>query len=251
MVDLKLIDPSSIKPQDFCEPYKQVSGAGILFGASGGVAEAALRMAVEKITGKALTDQLDFKEVRGFAGLKESTVEVDGKELHVAVISGLQNAELIVEKIIAGEDVGYDLIEVMACPGGCICGAGHAVPDKIDTLQKRQQVLINIDKTSKYRKSQENPDILRLYQDFYGEPNSELAHKLLHTHYAPFHGDYANRSVRRMSDSAFVTHEFTICTCEKCTSRGSKELYSDLQIEEGIVQNFNQNMSKLILNSIK
>jgi len=285
MVDLKLIDPSTIEPQDFCEPYKQVSGAGILFGASGGVAEAALRMAVEKLTGKVLADQLDFKEVRGFAGLKESTVEVNGKELHVAVVSGLHNAELIVEKIIAGEDVGYDLIEVMACPGGCIAGAGHAVPEKIDTLQKRQQVLINIDKTSKYRKSQENPDILRLYRDFYGEPNSELARKLLHTHYSPFHGDYG-QSARRMGDSAYVTHEFTICTCDKCTSRGSKELFGNIytqikemkmdafvtvktirlkenhpgsiyitldgkQIEESAVQNLNQNLPKLILTSVQ
>ncbi|NLI94078.1 MAG: FAD-dependent oxidoreductase [Peptococcaceae bacterium] len=228
MANVKLIDPAEVMPQDFCEPYKRVSGAGILFGASGGVAEAALRMAVEKLTGKVLTDHLDFEEVRGFEGVKESTVEADGTKVHVAVISGLNNAEPIIEKIIQGVDVGYDLIEVMACPGGCICGAGHPVPEKIDTLEKRQQVLVNIDKTSVYRKSQENPDILRLYKDYYGEVNSELAHKLLHTRYSPANLDKASRNIRKKGDSAFVTREITICTCDTCTALGSKELYNKI-----------------------
>jgi formate dehydrogenase major subunit len=228
MVKLKLIDIAEVVPQDFCDPYKRVSGAGILFGASGGVAEAALRMAVEKLTGNALTDHLDFEEVRGFEGVKESTVDANGTKVHVAVISGLNNAEPIIEKIIQGEDVGYDLIEVMACPGGCICGAGHPVPEKIDTLEKRQQVLVDIDKTSVYRKSQENPDILRLYKDFYGEANSELAHQLLHTHYSPVNGDLVGKNVRKKADSAFVTREFMICTCDACSARGSKELYNEL-----------------------
>jgi len=118
-----------------------------------GVAEAALRMAVEKLTGKVLTDHLEFEEIRGFEGVKESTIDVNGTKVRVAVVSGLKNAEPIIEKILNGVDVGYDLIEVMACPGGCICGAGHPVPEKIDSLEKRQQVLVNIDKVSKYRKS--------------------------------------------------------------------------------------------------
>ncbi|KUO66976.1 MAG: hydrogenase [Gracilibacter sp. BRH_c7a] len=225
MVEQKLIDPNDVVPQDFCNPYKRVSGAGILFGASGGVAEAALRMAVEKLTGKVLTDHLDFEEVRGFEGVKEATVEASGTKVHVAVISGLNNAEPIIEKIIQGVDVGYDLIEVMACPGGCICGAGHPVPEKIDALEKRQQVLVDIDKTSIYRKSQENPDVLRLYKDFYGEANSDLAHKLLHTQYSPVNSEYVGINVRKKDDSAFVTREFTICTCDACTALGSKELY--------------------------
>lgn len=228
MVNLKMIDPATIQPDDFCNPYRQVSGAGILFGASGGVAEAVLRMAAEKLTGKVFTDHLDFEEVRGFEGVKEATLQVDDTKVNVAVISGLNNAEPIVEKIIQGVDVGYDLIEVMACPGGCICGAGHPVPEKIDVLEKRQQVLINIDKTSRYRKSQENPDILRLYKDFYGEPNSELAHILLHTSYSPVNGDYASSRNVRKADSVFPTSEIIICTCEKCSTQGSKELYNEL-----------------------
>jgi len=228
MVKLLRINKSDIVPQEFDEPYKQVSGAGILFGASGGVAEAALRMAVEKLTGNALTEHLDFEEIRGFEGVKESTVEANGTKVRVAVISGLNNAEPIVERIINGVPVGYDLIEVMACPGGCICGAGHPVPEKIDSLGKRQKVLVNIDKTSKYRKSQDNPDILRLYKDFYGEANSPLAHKLLHTHYSQKSGDSSGCNVRKKSNSAFMTQEFTICTCDECSSKGSAELYNNM-----------------------
>lgn len=225
MVKLTNMNTAEIVPQEFDDPYKQVSGAGILFGASGGVAEAALRMAVEKLTGKVLNEQLDFEEIRGFQGVKEANVEANGKKISVAVISGLNNAEPIVEKIIQGIDVGYDLIEVMACPGGCICGAGHPVPEKVNALVERQQVLVNIDKVSKYRKSQENPDILRLYHDFYGEPNSHIAHELLHTHYSAKNGDKGQVNVRKKADSAFVTQELTICTCEECSNKGAKELY--------------------------
>jgi iron only hydrogenase large subunit-like protein len=165
----------------------------VLFGASGGVAEAALRMAVEKLTGQPLVDRLEFEQIRGFEGLKEATIVAGGKTVRVAVISGLAHAEPLIEKILRGENTGYDLVEVMACPGGCICGAGHPVPEKTGTLSQRQQVLVNIDKTSQYRKSQENPDILRLYQDFYGQPNSHLAHELLHTAYAPFRRQACSR----------------------------------------------------------
>ncbi|MGE5671351.1 MAG: [FeFe] hydrogenase, group A, partial [Fibrobacterota bacterium] len=230
MLKLARIDTKSVEPAEFDEPYKRVTGAGILFGASGGVAEAALRMAVEKITGVPLVDHLDFEEIRGFQGLKEATVEAAGKKVRVAVISGLNNVEPIAEKILKGEDVGYDLIEVMACPGGCICGAGHPVPEKVDTLVNRQQVLVDIDNTSQYRKSQENPDILRLYTDFYGEVNSERAHHLLHTSYHQVKGDSASCEavIKRRADSTFVTHEFTVCICDDCVTKGSIELYSEM-----------------------
>lgn len=220
------IDASEIQPSEFDEPYKQVTGAGILFGASGGVAEAALRMAVEKLTNKSLTEHLDFEAIRGFEGVKEATINADGTTVRVAVISGLHNAEPIINKIIQGVDVGYDLIEVMACPGGCISGAGHPVPEKVDALDNRQGVLINIDKTSKYRKSQENPDILRLYDEFYKEPNSELAHQLLHTHYHAKLGDGVTSMVRNKGNSAFMTHELTVCFCDTCTAKGSREVYN-------------------------
>jgi formate dehydrogenase major subunit len=180
------IDPTKVTPSSFDEPYSRVTGAGVLFGASGGVAEAALRMAVEKLTGKVIENQLNFIEVRGLTGLKEATVMVGDRTIRVAVVSGLGNAEPLVRRIAHGVEVGYDLVEIMACPGGCIAGAGNPAPERADELVTRQKVLISIDKTSTYRKSQDNPDILRLYDDFYGEPNSEIAHRLLHTTYTPY-----------------------------------------------------------------
>jgi len=186
MVEMQHVDVSSIVPASFDEPYSRVSGAGVIFGASGGVAEAALRMAVEKMTGTPLVDHLDFTEVRGMKGFKHAEVDAGGKPVRVAVISGLGNAEPLIRRVIAGEDVGYDFVEIMACPGGCVSGAGNPAPTRAGELAGRQQFLFNIDKTSTYRKSQENPDILRLYTAFYGEPNSELAHRLLHTTYHKF-----------------------------------------------------------------
>ncbi|WP_315092862.1 NAD(P)-binding protein [uncultured Cellulomonas sp.] len=186
MIEMLRLEPADITPAEFDEPYKRVTGAGILFGASGGVAEATLRMAVEKLTGEPLLDRLDFEEVRGFEGIKETTVTGGGVTVRVAVVSGLNNIEPLARRIAAGEDVGYDLIEVMACPGGCINGAGHPVPGKVGEMAARQKVLVNIDRASHLRKSHENPDVLRLYDEFYGEPNSETAHHLLHTSYAPF-----------------------------------------------------------------
>ena len=182
------IDAGNVPVAEFDEPYARVTGAGVLFGASGGVAEAALRMAVEKLTGEPLVDHLECEEVRGFEGFKHAEVTAGGRTVRVAVISGLANADDLVQRVIAGEDVGYDLVEVMACPGGCISGAGNPPPQEVDELADRQAVLVNIDRTSVYRKAQENPDVRRLYDDFYGEPNSPLAHELLHTSYAPFEG---------------------------------------------------------------
>lgn len=184
IVKLSRIDISTVVPQDFDEPYKRVSGAGILFGASGGVAEAALRMAGEILSGEVYAEPLEFEALRGFEGVKQTEIEINGTIVRVAVISGLKQAEPFLKRMVAGEDIGYDLIEIMACPGGCISGAGHPVPTRMSELEGRQKTLVRIDKQSEYRKSQENPDILRLYEDFYGEPNSELAHHLLHTSYS-------------------------------------------------------------------
>lgn len=228
MMNLKRIDLDDIVPQEYDEPYRQISGAGILFANSGGVAEAVLRMAVEKLSGEPLIDHIDFFEIRGFEGVKETTIEAGGINVRVAVISGLNNAEPIIQKIINGEEVGYDLIEIMACPGGCISGAGHPVPEKIDSLEKREKVIVDIDKGSKLRKSQNNLDILKLYQDFYGETNSHLAHELLHTNYHNVGGDNSATHIMHKSDSAFITREFEICVCSKCAEKGSREIYEEM-----------------------
>jgi formate dehydrogenase major subunit len=117
----------------------------------------------------------------------------------------------------------------MACPGGCICGAGHPIPEKTGALSERQNVLVTIDSQSPLRRSHENPDILRLYTDFYGSPNSSLAHKFLHTHYTPFREGKEGK-VRNAQDSAFVVHQMRVCVCDKCKAMGSEELYNDLQL---------------------
>lgn len=188
MAEFLRLEKADVEPSEFDAPYSQVSGAGMLFGASGGVAEAAMRMAVEKLTGETMTGALEYEELRGSEGVKTATVSAGGTDVRVAVISGLANAEPLIRRVVAGEDVGFDLVEIMACPGGCINGAGHPVAASTSETVARQKVLVNIDRASSHRTSQENPDILRLYDDFYGEPNSELAHHLLHTEYAPFRG---------------------------------------------------------------
>lgn len=185
MVRQLRLEPHDVVPGAFDNPYAKVSGAGVLFGASGGVAIAAIRMAVEKLTGES-TEHLGLDAFEGPDTFKTATFDANGTAVRVAVISGLLNAEDLIAKVIAGEDVGYDLIEVMACPGGCINGAGHPVATVNNEVAQRQKVLVSIDKESQLRTSQSNPDLLDLYRDFYGEPNSDLAHHLLHTTFAPF-----------------------------------------------------------------
>jgi len=165
-------------------PLGEATGAAVIFGATGGVMEAALRTAAEALAGESLPS-VDFTEVRGTQGIKEAEYDIAGMKVRVAVAHGTRNAKLLMDKLRAGE-ADYHFIEIMACPGGCIAGAGNPAPERSDELAARQQVLISIDRTSTYRRSQDNPDILRLYDDFYGTPGSGLAHELLHTTYAPY-----------------------------------------------------------------
>lgn len=174
-----------LAPEPFDAPYARSSGAGVLFGTSGGVAEAAMRMAVEKLGGEPVVGSLGLAELPGSSGIKQAQLTVGATTVRVAMVSGLKNAEPLIARVIAGEDVGFDLIEIMACPGGCIGGAGNAAVIRSGELRARKDVLVEIDRHRPLRKSQRNPDILRLYEEFYGEPNSALAHRLLHTSYAP------------------------------------------------------------------
>lgn len=186
MVTMLKCDRTSVEPGEFDDPYKKVSGAGILFGASGGVAIAAMRIAAEILTGDPLVDAIDLAAFDGDDSFKTATIDAGETQVRVAVVSGLGNAEPLIKRVIAGEDIGYDLVEIMACPGGCINGAGHPVVGGLEDVLNRQRVLVDIDRNATLRTSQANPDLLRLYDEFYGEPNSELAHHLLHTSYAPF-----------------------------------------------------------------
>ena len=183
------IDFANLPDDEFDNPLGFSTGAGDIFGTTGGVMEAALRTAAEKLTGKSQTE-LDYKQVREAEGLKEATIEIAGKTLNVAVANGLNNAKAILDKIKQGNKT-YHLVELMACPGGCIGGGGqpyppegHFVLDK-EVLKKRAGALYTIDNAKKVRKSHENPYIQELYKTYLNEPGSQKAHDLLHTTYSP------------------------------------------------------------------
>jgi NADH-quinone oxidoreductase subunit G len=173
-----------LEDSEYDSPLGESTGAGVIFGASGGVLEAALRTAADWLSGEDL-EEIDFKAVRGLEGVKEATVNVAGTELKAAITSGLGNALKVLEKIRKGE-ANYHIIEIMACPGGCLNGGGQPyVADAADTLEKRKQAIYKIDVDKKIRKSHQNPDIIKLYDEFLGEPGSHKAHELLHTSYTP------------------------------------------------------------------
>lgn len=176
----------SLPDEEFDAPLGLGTGAAVIFGATGGVMGAALRTAVETLTGEELAS-LDFTEVRGMEGIKEAVYPVAGMDVKVAVASGLGNAKKLLEKVKAGE-ADYHFIEIMGCPGGCINGGGQpqqpgSVRNTVDIRALRAQVLYDADKNNPIRKSHENPAIKELYDTYLGTPGSEKAHHLLHTAY--------------------------------------------------------------------
>jgi NADH-quinone oxidoreductase subunit G/NADP-reducing hydrogenase subunit HndD len=175
-LDLKICEP-----KEFDNPLGESTGAAQIFGATGGVTEAALRTAYKLVTGKEL-ESLDVEAARGFDGLKEATVKIGEVDLRIAITSGLKNAQALLDQVISGEKQ-YDFIEIMACPGGCLNGGGQPTSFDPEALKKRLAKIYSIDKKSALRRSHENPSIQKLYTDFLGKPNSEIAHKYLHTHY--------------------------------------------------------------------
>ncbi|MFW5830377.1 MAG: NADH-dependent [FeFe] hydrogenase, group A6 [Planctomycetota bacterium] len=166
----------------------QYTGAGTIFGVTGGVMEAALRTAVEKITGEALP-KVEFEQTRGLQGIKEAALNVAGHEVRIAVAHGLKNVEDVLDRVRAARDAGeeppYHFIEVMACPGGCIGGGGqpYGVTDELRIA--RTKGIYADDERCALRKSHENPEVLAIYEEYLDAPLSEKAHKLLHTHYVP------------------------------------------------------------------
>ena len=177
---------NSLPDETYDSPLGEGSGAAVIFGATGGVMEAALRTAVEKITGQTL-ENVDFTEVRGMEGVKEATYTVGDLNIKVAVASGTKNAKTLMEQIKNGTSE-YQFIEIMGCPGGCINGGGQpivsaAVRNFEDFRSKRASVLYNLDKNNENRKSHENSAIKRVYDEFFGEPGSHKAHEVLHTTY--------------------------------------------------------------------
>jgi iron-only hydrogenase group A len=183
MLKEKGIDLKEMPEEDFDDPLGISTGAGAVFGATGGVMEAALRSVYEILTGKTL-ERLDFYSVRGMDGVKEATVDINGMEVHVAVAHGLGNARKVLDQVKAGRSK-YHFIEIMACPGGCIGGGGQPIPTNLEIRMKRIEAIYQVDRSLPLRKSHENPAVQRLYEEFLGEPNGERAHHLLHTHYVP------------------------------------------------------------------
>lgn len=183
MLKEKGIDLREMPEEEFDDPLGISTGAAAVFGATGGVMEAALRSVYEIVSGKTL-ESLDFYDVRGMEGVKEATVNIDGLEVGVAVAHSLGNARKILDQIKEGNSK-YHFIEIMACPGGCIGGGGQPIPTDLDIRMKRIEAIYQVDKNLSLRKSHENPAIKQLYEEFLGEPNGEKAHQLLHTHYLP------------------------------------------------------------------
>lgn len=176
------IDFQSLPEENYDDPLGESTGAAVLFGATGGVMEAALRTAYELITGKELP-RLEFHEVRGLAGIKEATVDIEGTPVRVAVAHSLGQARKLLERVKAGEQ--YHFIEIMCCPGGCIGGGGQPIPTNEEIRTQRMAGIYTADERMVIRKSHENPAVQALYREFLGQPLGEKSHHLLHTHYTP------------------------------------------------------------------
>ena len=186
LIDMAGLNFKALPDEAFDNPFDIGSGAGVIFGATGGVMEAALRTAAEVILGKPL-ETVDFPEVRGTDGIKRATYKLGDLELKVAVTSGTANAKKLLKAVEAGEEK-VDFIEVMACPGGCVNGGGQpiqpaAVHNTIDLRAVRASVLYNDDKNEDLRKSHENSAVKKLYEEYFEKPGSHKAHEVLHTTY--------------------------------------------------------------------
>ena len=180
------INFAELPDSEFDDPFGGATGAAVIFGATGGVMEAAVRTVYEILEGKPL-ENLELEAIRGVEGIKEAALTIQGKEVKIAVVHGTANAKALLEKIKAGE-AKYDFIEVMACPGGCVNGGGQPIVSAkkralVDIRAERAKALYAEDRGSELRKSHENPAIKKLYEEFLEKPCSHKAHELLHTHY--------------------------------------------------------------------
>lgn len=184
MIERAGINFLALEDEKFDEPLGISTGAGVIFGATGGVMEAALRTAVHTLTGE---NPIDFPELRGTEGIKEAEYDVAGMKVKVAVVSGLANAREVLEKVQNGE-ADYQFIEIMGCPGGCVNGGGQpqvamGIRNFVDIREKRAKVLYDIDASMPLRQSHENPAIKAIYDEYFGQPGSHKAHEVLHTTY--------------------------------------------------------------------
>ena len=173
------MDLRHLPDEEFDDPLGRSTGAGVIFGGTGGVLEAALRTVYEKVTGKVLED-VNFTAVRGLAGIRETEIDLDGRKVRVAAVSGLGNTRKVLEKIESGEEK-FDIIEIMACPGGCVNGGGQPYSEERDEIiEQRVRGLYHLDRGTTIRKSHLNPAVQELYTSFLGEAGSHKAHEVLH-----------------------------------------------------------------------
>jgi NADP-reducing hydrogenase subunit HndD len=182
LIKLANINFSRLPNEEFDLPMGESTGAGVIFGTTGGVIEAAVRTAFELYTKKPLP-KVDFDELRGMEGIRQATIDFGGFPLKIGIAHGLGNARRLLEKIESGESE-FHAIEIMSCPGGCIGGGGQPYHHgNAEILKKRQKAIYQEDTNKKIRKSHENPSIIKLYEEYLGKPMSEKAHQLLHTEY--------------------------------------------------------------------
>ena len=181
------IDFVNLEESNYDDPMGEATGAAAIFGTTGGVMEAALRTAADTLEGKDIKE-IDYKAVRGEKGIKEAELEIAGKKLKIVVASGLKNARKIMDEIRDGK-ADYQFVEIMACPGGCVMGGGQPIKSSkvrssVDVRKLRADALYTIDEKSTFRKSHQNPTVIKIYDEFFKKPGSEVSHKYLHTHYS-------------------------------------------------------------------
>lgn len=208
-----------LEGEAFNHPLGLASGAGVIFGVTGGVAEAALRTAAGMLGCN--VNQVDYKQVRGFEGTKEAEVDLGGRTLRLAVVSGLSNARRLIESIKAGQ-ANYDLIEVMTCPGGCVSGGGQPAAKESGTRAKRGKGLYAVDREMPFRKPLNNLAVKKVYEKWLGKPGSEQAHEVLHTHYSPRRR--INGEEIRLNARAPKAIDVAVCVGTGCYLRGSYDV---------------------------
>jgi NADH-quinone oxidoreductase subunit G len=216
---------NSLETESFDMPFGFYTGAGVIFGNSGGVMEAVLRYAGEKLKGGKL-DRIDFQEIRGESGLREASITVDGTELKLAVVHGLRNARVVAEQVRAGKS-DYDLIEVMACPGGCVGGAGQPVNTSHNARALRTKGLYEADKMLQLHKSQDNVVVTDCYAKFLGDVGGEKAHHLLHTTYQSRHR-IVDEVLPLMQARGSRKTKVSVCLGTNCYLKGSQEVLNTL-----------------------
>ncbi len=224
MIEERGLDFDKLEPGSLDMPFGFKTGGGIIFGTTGGVTEAVLRCAGEKLS--KVKEDIEFHEVRGDEGIREVKVKAGDVELNLAIVHGLANIREIAEKAINGK-CEYDLVEVMACPGGCVGGAGQPVTRDVTERMKRAKGLYDTDRTMPFHKSQDNPEAKELYIEYLGEIGGKIAHQLLHTEHKS--QDRTNISdITLLESSSPEPIRIKVCVGTNCFMKGSQELLEEL-----------------------